>query len=239
MLNVVYHCAAMGNWKTVVAEQFTLLREAGLTNVNSVHLGEDLPWFLAEAKRQGINLRVDYHDGCLKKYEFPAMMLVEKIARVSPNPVLYFHTKGVSVPVDDHRQKWRKMMENHLIKDWRQNLQYLADHDTVGVNWIPCNNPPWITKLAWMRPHYTGNFWIATSAWIRSLPSFHRFLSDFYFLTEANMRFVAELWVGCLPWVRSKSLVCYDKPFWEPTFNFDTLEFSPPVVKILPTVCVR
>ena len=221
----------MGNWKTVVTEQFGVLREAGLTNVNSVHLGEDLQWFIAEAKRQQINLKVDFHNPCLKKYEFAAMALTQKVAKESSNPILYFHTKGVSVPIDDHRQKWRKMMETHVIKDWRQNLTYLQDHDVVGVNWIPCSTPPWITKLAWMRPHFTGNFWIASAEWIRALPDFNCFLSDFYFLTEANMRFVAELWHGCLPWVRPKSLVCTDKPFWESRFNFDTLELSPTTIK--------
>lgn len=207
----------MGNWKQVVKEQFDSLKKAGLTSIHAVHVGEDVEWFVNQAIRQGIDMKLELHHDNVAEKEYFTLLLVERIARESNKPILYFHTKGVSHNDGLNRDKWRRLMHKHVVEDWQTNLQYLKDHDAVGVNWIPCSTMPWVFKNAWMRPHFCGNFWIATAEWIRQLPPF-----SFYF-HSLKMPESAELWIGSTPGCKYKSLACTDMPFWDMRFNWDTM----------------
>jgi GR25 family glycosyltransferase involved in LPS biosynthesis len=74
----------------------------------------------------------------------------------------YVHAKGVK---PEHAQNpnvtdWRRMMEHVIVDGWRECVAVLGDHDACGANW----------QLQ-PAPHFSGNFWWATPAYVRSLPS--------------------------------------------------------------------
>lgn len=217
MINVVYHCAGMGNWKEVVHEQFDSLKRSGLTSIFATHVGEGCDWFVEQALRQGIDMKLVCHTDNLNDREYHALLFVEQLAKDSDTPVLYFHTKGVSRS-DSHR--WRRLMQKHVVEDWQTNLTYLKDHDVVGVNWLPCSNDAWIAKQWWMRPHFCGNFWIAKSEWLRKLPPFG------FFYQTLDWVYALEVWIGAAPNCRYKSLACTDQPFWEKDFDWDNLRMN-------------
>ena len=194
-IHVVYHSAGMGDhWRSVVSEQFGQFRDAGLLRILNTHVGEDPQWVIDEAIAFGLDLTMCQYEPDVTHYEKPAMLLIERLSRGS-KPVLYVHTKGVSRPAEEPLwTRWRRLMMREVVGRWRENVDALHNHDAVGVNW-------------WTSPgnhHFSGNFWLASAAWLRKLPPFAA--------TYQN-RFSCEVWIGQAPNCRAKSLVCRDKRF--------------------------
>lgn len=189
----------MGNWQEVVNEQLSLLREQDLRDVLVTFVGEDWNWFDVTSRQSGVRAYLVQQDSNISHYETFAMLLIERLAKESDSPILYFHTKGVSAPGHDGKRRWRKLMEDHVIRKWRENLAPLVDHDVVGVNWLECPTP-----------HFSGNFWMARADWIRKLPDFVAYHSSRQFV-----RTNCEFWIGSAHGCRVHSLVYRNQPFWE------------------------
>jgi len=81
--------------------------------------------------------------------------------------ILYIHTKGISYPKDHDFvpgiMSWIKYMMYCLVEKHRECLQLLDIYDVVGTNFrdqtIEQINPP----------HYSGNFWWASSNYLSNL----------------------------------------------------------------------
>ncbi|OWK37291.1 class I SAM-dependent methyltransferase [Fimbriiglobus ruber] len=204
---VVYHAAAMGNWQDVVTDQLALLRDCGHTEIRLSHVGHGLDWLLDRTARAGIDATLVRSDPNTDHYETFALMEIDRLAKEEKvnAPILYLHTKGVSAPHHYCKQKWRRLMEEYVVRRWRDNLAYLADHDVVGVNW-------------WQdgESHFSGNFWIARPDWLRRLPPFAAFHE-----AKQRVRYSCEMWIGAAPGCRPKSLVCAGERFWEDHYDFD------------------
>ncbi len=214
---VVYHVAAMGNWQDVVKEQLLLLHECGLDEVRLTHVGCGLEWVLAEAAKAGVFVTLVRSDPNTDHYETFAMLEVERLAKVERTmcPILYMHTKGVSDPSNAGKDCWRRVMEEHLVRRWRDHVPHLANgFDAVGVNWIRHGEQ-----------HFSGNFWLASPEWIRRLPDYVG-----YHHAKNRVRYSCEMWIGAAQWCRAYSLACSDQPFWQPGYNFAQLlpPTSPP-----------
>ena len=203
---VVYHVASMGEWQRVVKEQLRLLRDCGLADslhalgesIRLTHVGPGLDWILAEADRVGVALNVIRSDPNTDHYETFAMLEIDRLAKLEcvNRPILYFHTKGVSAPFEDgggFKQIWRRVMEEHLVRPWREHLPKIADgsgYDAVGFCWYPHGEQ-----------HFSGNFWMARPDWIRRLPEF-----AWYHGQKNLVRYSCEMWIGALQWCRAYSL---------------------------------
>lgn len=206
---VVYHVAAMGNWQEVVWEQLGLLRAVGLTAVRVTHVGDGLDWLRAAFARSGVEMHLVRSDPDTGHCETLAMLEVERLARVERvgRPVLYLHTKGVSDPAAHDKWLWRRVMEEHVVRRWPENVAALADHDAVGVNWQQDGEQ-----------HFSGTFWIARPDWLRRLPDFAE-----YHDRMGRVRYSCEKWIGAAPGCRAKSLACGDHPFWMGGYDFRRL----------------
>ncbi len=199
-INVVYHVAGLGNyWKGIVTEQLGQLRAAGLLRVYCTHVGVGLDWLLNEARRHGIELIVAEHLDDVRHFETPAIHFMERLARTSDAPILYLHGKGVTHDPDDANgriyHEWRRLMMRELVDKWHVHARDLIRHDAVGVNWWTADG----------KNHFSGNFWLASAAWIRKLRSFAGYFAD---------RYSCETWIGSQHGCRAKSLLCHDKAFW-------------------------
>jgi hypothetical protein len=205
-LHVVYHVAAMGNWQEVVQEQFQVFRESGLKHVRLTHVGHGLDWLLEQGSKWGVNLVVVRSDENLHHCETLAMIEVERLAKAenTQKPILYCHTKGVSNPSDHHKQQWRRLMNEYVVRNWRDNLPHLHTHHAVGAVWRTGG-----------AEHYTGNFWIASPVWIRCLPDFVR-----YHWANGGHRYTCETWIGSHQWCIAYSTVGRDQPIWDARFDF-------------------
>ena len=97
--------------------------------------------------------------------------------------VMYMHTKGISNMTSYPERvravnSWRHMMEWACIDRWEENIRSLEleGYDISGVNWQP---NPW--------PHFSGNFWWASSDYISSLK---------YPVDKNDDRYQYERWIG-------------------------------------------
>jgi len=88
--------------------------------------------------------------------------------------VLYLHSKGVTKPNHKNIQDWKNLMEYFLIEKFQLCIDSLQKHDVCGVNYLPG------------RPHYSGNFWWATSSHIKKLKKLK---------TEMVDRLYCEYWL--------------------------------------------
>lgn len=75
--------------------------------------------------------------------------------------VLYLHSKGASRPGNVNVKSWVDYMEYFLIEKWNQCITALEQYDTCGVN-----------LQDYPGKHYSGNFWWATSNFIKKLKRF-------------------------------------------------------------------
>ena len=88
--------------------------------------------------------------------------------------VLYLHSKGVTRPDNKNIQDWSDLMEYFLIEKHEMCLESLSDHDVCGLNYHDKN------------PHFSGNFWWATSHHIKKLKKI---------IPEATDRLYCEFWL--------------------------------------------
>lgn len=120
-------------------------------------------------------------------YEIPAIRLVQEHSK---DKVLYFHSKGVSMPMEITRMKHRWLMQAFVLAKWRDCVADLDSHDIAGVNWR--SDLPEI-------PHFSGTFWWATQSWISKLPDIDDFCRSFGTLPHLmphHPRCAAEFWIG-------------------------------------------
>lgn len=201
-VHVVYHVAGIGeHWQGIVTEQLEQLRGCGLTRVLCTHVGVGLDWLLDEARRRGVDLTICQHEPDVGNCEVLAIRLIERLARTSDKPILYLHTKGASRPLSEaYYHEWRRLMMAALVIRWCEHLPALADHDAVGVNW-------------WDDPkgHFSGNFWLASAAWLRRLPRFDSYYRD---------RYSCERWIGSVAGCKARSLICSNRKFWAEDMAF-------------------
>lgn len=191
---VVYHIAAMGNWTDLIQDQFGLLRDSGLNKepVTVTFVGQPINLVYRIAKLFDVEIDVVKQDIVTDHYETFAMIEIDRLCKVEKidQPILYFHTKGVSNPCV-HKRSWRLAMESLLIKNWEENIKHLQEgYDAVGPFWID-----------WGRQHFSGNFWMANPDWIRRLPDF----IPYHNIMGLN-RFNCETWIGAQQWCRAYSL---------------------------------
>lgn len=105
----------------------------------------------------------------LNLFENVTIRSLYQFSKMNPNcNVLYLHTKGVSYPKDHPFVpgifSWIRFMLYSLVYKHQECLQMLNVYDTVGCNHrdttIDQENPP----------HFSGNFWWATTDYISTLP---------------------------------------------------------------------
>lgn len=220
-LKVFYHISCMNNWQAVVTEQLRLLAFAGLNEAYSCILGseDDAEWCCDKSDELGIDMNVGRVSPDLSLYELHTLEWLHQWALANPaGSALYFHTKGVSDPTSRHKIAWRRLMQKHVIADWRANLEKIAVADILGVSWQELID----------FPHFMGNFWMARADWISHLqaPSEYRHRhADFRWAGHSwQRRMFVETWLGSEQWHHVESLVCRNGCFWEgpQVFQYDS-----------------
>jgi hypothetical protein len=198
-----YHIACMGNWQAVVTEQMGLFTSVGITPTACV-IGSaaDVEWI--QAKGIVVHSRYD----SFAQFETPTLQVLYDWCRANPDGfAMYIHTKGVSRPESDNKRAWRQLMQLYTVGDWMKNIDALrSGFDAVGVNFRDAGHD--------MFPHFQGNFWMATAAWINKLmpPTKHRVSREWP--AFCGPRLHAEMWVGSRPEIRVKSLCCENSTLW-------------------------
>jgi hypothetical protein len=183
-MQVFYHICCLGNWETVVISQLRLLKEHNIDNINVCILGKklEIDRVILIAQKIEINLDILYR-GSVHELEYVTIQALQDNLNSENDFVLYLHTKGVSDPTNLSKQDCRKLMGQLLIP----NLKFLTEemasegYEAAGFNWIDVG----------YYPHFRGNFWLATTKYLKTLEDFQLYKSkvDFH-------RVAAEYWIG-------------------------------------------
>jgi hypothetical protein len=198
----------INRWREILVEQLTYIKDSLLYNyVQEIHviltgpdytLGDLHACFLyVFGTSKKVRILVKYFGASISEYEKPYLVEVQKYALmcVKKTPLLYLHSKGVTrqgninIPGHVSTDNWRQFMQYFLIKKWKSCLHLVCTgSDTVGCNY---NEEP--------SPHYSGNFWWATSDHIANLP----YASDLpwnvyekYAASKIHYRYMYEFWIG-------------------------------------------
>jgi hypothetical protein len=98
-------------------------------------------------------------------------------------------------------------MMRELVENWEKCLLQLPQYDLVGVNWR--DMPP--------ISHFCGNFWYASTRYLRQLSDFTRYYENPRFRIGDhfnNKRLGCEFWIGSSgKSPRLLSLVCRNVDF--------------------------
>lgn len=181
---VFHHIYQVNNWESLSREQYSRVMSSGLGwKADLIHFGLNgdkefhfpqlsKPFPRFESK---INENQEQHEACTLKD-------VLKFAEENPGyKIFYFHTKGVSYnPVPTPIRDWRRMMEHFCIDKWEDCVGLLDEYGAIGCNYLE------ETGMGRF-PHFSGNFWWATSEHIREL--------DHSYLDHPN-RMYNEFWIG-------------------------------------------
>ena len=227
-LHIFWHIASLtevhrARSDAIVRRQLRLLNGSGLLERATLHLGLVGPvWArpaavleLLASRRPGIRVRVAARSRL--GHECVTTRALHEFATSVPSAlpvrVLYMHSRGTTRgfvnPHDVAAHAWTRMLEHVTIERWRDAVSALdtpSRAHTAGPELCPggmvrrCRYQD--ETSVW---HYRGNFWWATSEWLRRLPR-----------PVAIDRYVCgESWVvGALPFNRSRhvGLHCTAEP---------------------------
>jgi len=155
-------------WKDeVLISMIQNIQSTGLLNVLDFLFVSNIGDPLDEQKFCRIHpkIRVQNYSSDLGLFENVTLKTMHAFAKMYPDhKLLYLHTKGVSHEKNSQFVKgiesWNKYMLFCLVGQYDACLQLLGVHDTVGCQFTNDNVNP---------PHYSGNFWWATSKYISTL----------------------------------------------------------------------
>jgi hypothetical protein len=157
---IFIHAAILGRCALRLNQYFDLMKSSGLYEacekvyVNYVGKG-DFPLNFEDDKI--VFRRVSEE---LSDFELPTHVALYNFAKENPGyKILYIHTKGVHLEINQCIEDWVSYMIHFNIGKWRDAVDRLKIYKTCGVD---------LRKHPTL--HYSGNFWWATSEHIAGLP---------------------------------------------------------------------
>lgn len=160
-----YHIATLGIWKTIVDEQLLTIFKSGLYDESEAIfvsvVGPQVKDLVLPSK-----FRIVYQSqdpGCFERKILLYMHQFCSNGKADPR-VWYIHSKGVQHSenpiMSANVRDWRRFMEHFVITRYQTCLDALEQSDTCGCNIMP-----------WPSTHYSGNFWWARGAYVKTLAS--------------------------------------------------------------------
>lgn len=196
---IFYHVLQKNNWKELFVEQMEGMRRSGLYDAaDHIHVGingdehgspvTDYPKIKVNYnayQRSAKDTMTSIHEFCQQNSDYA---------------VLYFCNLGVTHykgPWSEHKIAWRKYLSFFVIDRWESCVRKLENHDCVGTQWCEF---AYLTE-DYQRvhaPHFEGEFWWATSEYIKTLDP--RFLDENINVLEktdnASTYYRGEFWIG-------------------------------------------
>lgn len=204
-----FHVATIGKYQEVYNELIQTIVSSGLYN----YLDHLFVGIVGDKPVDGLGLdklQILYQGENLDNYEFLTLRKLQILAYSCTNHrILYIHTKGLTTAgYSEAISDWRRYMAYFVIERYKDCLGFLENYDVCGVDWR--TNPA---------PHFSGNFWWATSEYIRRLPSIEDISQvGAKQVISTSLRHNAEMWIGMSDTVNAKSLYdcgvdVYERPF--------------------------
>lgn len=157
-----YHVACFNRWRDIYEEQCdTIIKSKILNEISKLYtitVGEDFD----KVAPIDNNIVIKYSKN-RKFYEYPTLRFLYSFCLnhlKDDDLVFYIHTKGVQWQQNSRSDRWRRIMMECCILNWKKRIFNLTveNRDHFG----PLYNS---TPL----PHYAGNFWWAKASFIKKL----------------------------------------------------------------------
>lgn len=164
-IKVYYSLATIHSWKEILTNQLEkVFTSSLLEHISEWNMGINLYQSEVDIPTiDGLNLKILYvtQENPYETWVYRRMMTDAKES-TEPYNVLYLHSKGVNG--NPFAKSWRDYMEYFCIEKWKDCVAGLGtEYDTCGVN---LRHPVHETTE---NAHYSGNFWWATSDYIKTL----------------------------------------------------------------------
>lgn len=189
MTTYIYmHICCINNWNEVVTNLFNHIRNSGLydmvTEIRCGVLGNYQEFIDAFSDPKVV---VIYASDDISLHEMVTLNLLREHSQDNDFNVLYVHSKGVTRTGQqgENVAEWVNYMCYFNMYHAKTCLQFLEDHDCVGVN---INREPVL--------HYSGNFWWSKSSHIRKLNecvSSH-YNSPEFWVTDTDVGSFVSIW---------------------------------------------
>lgn len=226
-ISVFYHFFVPNtniDWIWWIDEQMGLLKSTGLADASTVNMCITIPLGLVNQKN---NLSYDQLVINYIKENYPFVNILD-VRNVGEEPnlfegqtlvklyehaqkndgyVMYFHNKGMSsygthVPGGLH--DWKEYMNYFNVEKWKDCIAKLDEgHDCCGVNWLTeknLTNKAFTEEQRFLCHHFAGNFWWATTDYIRTLHNpleIDKYSNVEYMMRELyTYRYAFEVWIG-------------------------------------------
>lgn len=166
------HVWTAGAWQEPVTEVLAALQASSFPG--TIHAGLVGP---QESRLRALNTLGDVQVAAEADsgWEQVTLAPLREYAQANNDAIIYAHTKAASDPAP-WKIAWRHSMTEHFLARWADALRGLeAGADLAGAHWIDDGTPP----------HFSGNFWMASAAYLRTLPP-----------CATGDRMDAEFWVG-------------------------------------------
>jgi len=184
-MNIIYiHVCCINNYREIFRFLMHCIKESGLyENVQEIRcciLGNYDETLFVDEKIRILAVSPD-----ISLYEVFTINRIHEDCKTEDMNVLYLHTKGVTKPNNICVVQWLQYLCYFNIYRYKNCIEMLYENDTVGVNL----NREGIV-------HYSGNFWWATSTYIRTLEPCQNtsYNSPEFWLTEKNTGTYYCLW---------------------------------------------
>ncbi|MGC1453442.1 MAG: hypothetical protein WA830_25695 [Candidatus Sulfotelmatobacter sp.] len=194
---VAYHCLLRAptldtDWLfQLLADQMACLRDSGLADVaEKIFIGVNG----TELDRMGVSLLAPKKAVLFAspegKTELPTLIFLQNWVFSNPGwNVCYFHMKGAKYPGNEAWTRWRRCMERAVIWGWPECVEPLErGYDLAGAHWLTHAR---YSMVGEDQRYFGGNFFWATSDYLRTLPQIAE--------DSDAARFEAEVWVGKSP----------------------------------------
>lgn len=209
MLLVFAHNYLFNNWENVVREQLDKLVISDLYSsaqeINYCVYSEnekDYENFISILKSYDTKNKINIIRHQNNEHEIETLYFLQNrirdISSEEKSYVLYYHTKGVTSEINHADSKvdmncvtsWRRLLEYFCIELWHKSISVLKDgYDTSGSLYISDSGQ-------YYHNYYSGNFWWATSDYIKTLPDIKDEYKKQLSINKDLGRMVCEKWIG-------------------------------------------
>lgn len=240
MIDIVYHCYLVGNWKQIVSEQLLRIKNSGLYDAAdsiyvTVNLSEGTEEEFNEVTKEYSKLTKEFFTD--NRAEYPAVKKVREIGLSKDTKIFYLHTKGVSNTYSKYKTKeissekiknifaWKECLEYFLIDKWEESIKKLDEYDSVGVT---CNGGWFWGNFWWTQSKHVqktkevsmGTRW-AYEAWINEGINDVQNFEWYKFTYNPYVTNIDETWYKIESKFKGQKIVLHKATYGTPSFEID------------------
>ena len=198
-LAIFYHMVDFHGGRPIIESQINTLIESGIMESSELFFYcnyniANYDWLKERLKDYKNISYIDQHIEP-RDWEIPTLKSLKDYCDnvTEETYVLYIHHKGITHIGNSAVDDWRDLMMYFNVTKWQDCVDKLDQgYDTAGVLW----------RDDYQYIHYSGNFWWATSSYIKKQPAFcmpaeNNYLGQFGFGTPGHPhKMDCEFWIG-------------------------------------------